>query len=78
VSSTQCLHDAVVEDLLWNSLDGNVLKQRVKDGSLEDLLPQMGKLAGCRPAPKNFHFSNLHSYPNVSDPYSFDLEATLI
>jgi hypothetical protein len=27
VSSTQCLHGAVVEDLLWNSLDGNVLKQ---------------------------------------------------
>jgi hypothetical protein len=46
VSSTQYLDDVDVEDLLWNSLDGNVLKQRVKDGSLEDLLPQMGKLAG--------------------------------
>ena len=22
VSITQCLHDGVVEDLLWNSLDG--------------------------------------------------------
>jgi len=38
--------DGVVEDLLWNSLDGTVLKQRGKDRSLEDLLPQKGKSAG--------------------------------
>jgi len=46
VSSTQCLHDVVVEDLLWNSLDGNVLKQLGKDRSLEDLLPQKGQIGG--------------------------------
>ena len=49
MSSTQCLHDGVVEDLLWNSLDGNVfLKQRGKDRSLEDLLPQKGQIGGIR------------------------------
>ena len=41
MSSTKCLHDVVVEDLLWNSLDGNVSKLRAKDRSLEDLLPKM-------------------------------------
>jgi len=41
------LHD-VVEDLFWNSLDGNVLKQRGKDRSLEDLLPQKGHIGGIR------------------------------
>jgi len=46
VSSTQCLHDGVVEDLVWNSLDGNVLKQRGKDRSLEGLLPQKGHIGG--------------------------------
>jgi len=48
VSSTKCLHDVVVEDLLWNSLDGNVSKQRAKDTSLEDLLPQKGQIGGIR------------------------------
>jgi len=48
VSSAQCLHDDVVEDLLWNSLDGNVLKQRGKDRSLEDALPQKGQIGGMR------------------------------
>ena len=48
MSSTQCLHDVVVEDLLWNSLDGNVLKQRGKDRSLEDLLSQKGQIGGIR------------------------------
>jgi len=48
VSSTQYLHDGVVEDLLWNSFDGNVLKQRGKDRSLEDLLPQKGHIGGIR------------------------------
>ena len=48
MSSTQCLHDGVVEDLLWNSLDGNVSKQRDKDTSLEDLLPQKGQIGGIR------------------------------
>ena len=46
MSSTQCLHDGVVEDLVWNSLDGNVLKQRGKDRSLEDVLPQKGHIGG--------------------------------
>ena len=46
MSSTKCLHDVVVEDLLWNSLDGNVSKQRGKDRSLEDLLPQKGQIGG--------------------------------
>jgi len=40
--------DGVVEDLLWNSLDGTVLKQRGKDRSLEDLLPQKGQIGGMR------------------------------
>jgi len=44
----QCLHDGVVEDLLWNSLRGNVLKQRGKDRSLEDLLPQKMKIVEIR------------------------------
>jgi len=48
VSITQCLHDVVVEDLLWNSLDGNVLKQRAKDRSLEDLLRQKGHIGEIR------------------------------
>jgi hypothetical protein len=49
VSSAQCLHDGVVEDLLWNSLDGNVfLKQGGKDRSLEDLLPQKGHIGEIR------------------------------
>jgi len=39
VSSTQYLDDVVIKDLLWNSLDGNVLKQQGKDRSSEDLLP---------------------------------------
>jgi len=47
VSSTQCLH-VVVEDLLWNSLRGNVLKQRGKDSSLDDLLSQKGHIGGIR------------------------------
>ena len=34
----------MVEDLLWNSLEGNVSKQRAKDRSLEDLLPQKGQI----------------------------------
>jgi hypothetical protein len=42
VSNTKILHDVVVEDLLWNFLDGNVLKQRGKDRSLENLSPQKG------------------------------------
>ena len=45
MSSAQCLHDDVVEDLLWNSLDGNVLKQRGKDRSSEDALPQKGQVS---------------------------------
>ena len=45
---TQCLHDVVVEDLLWNSLDGNALKQRGKDRSFEDLLPQKGQIVEIR------------------------------
>jgi len=49
VSTTECLHDVVVEDLLWNSLDGNVLKQRGKDRSLVDLLPQKGQIGGIAP-----------------------------
>jgi hypothetical protein len=48
VSSTQCLQGGVVEDFLWNSLDGNVLKQRGKDRSLEDLLPQKGHIGEMR------------------------------
>jgi hypothetical protein len=48
VSSTECLDDVVVEDLLWNSLDGNVSKQRAKDRSLEDLLPQKGQIGAIR------------------------------
>jgi hypothetical protein len=48
VSNTQCLHDVVVEDLLWNSLDGNVLKRWAKDRFLEDLLPQKGQIGGIR------------------------------
>ena len=48
MSSTKCPHDVVVEDLLWNSLDGNVSKQRAKDRSLEDLLPQKGQIGGIR------------------------------
>jgi hypothetical protein len=49
VSSTQCLEDdGVVEDLLWNSLDGNVLKQRGKDRSWEDLLPQKMQIVEIR------------------------------
>jgi len=48
VSSTQCLHDDVVEDLLWNSLDGNVSKQRGKDRSSKDVLPQKGQIGGIR------------------------------
>ena len=48
MSNTQCLHDVVVEDLLWNSLDGNVLKQRSEDRSLEDLLPKKGQIGGIR------------------------------
>jgi hypothetical protein len=38
VSSTKLLQDVVVEDFLWNSLDGNVSKQRSKDRFLEDIL----------------------------------------
>ena len=48
MSSTKCLHDVVVEDLLWNSLEGNVSKQRAKDKSLADLLPQEGQIGGIR------------------------------
>ena len=48
MSSTQYLHDGVVEDLVWNSLDGNVLKQRRKDRSLEDVLRQKGQIAKIR------------------------------
>ncbi len=48
MSITKCLHDVVFEDLLWNSLDGNVSKQRAKDRSLEDLLPQKGQIGGIR------------------------------
>jgi len=48
VSSTQCLHDVVGEDLVWNSLAGNVLKQRGKDRSLEDLLRQKDHIGGIR------------------------------
>ena len=44
----KCGHDVVVEDLLWNSLDGNASKQRGKDRSLEDLLPQKGQIAKIR------------------------------
>jgi len=44
----KCLYDVVVEDLLWNSLDDTVLKQRGKDRSLEDLLPQKGQIGGIR------------------------------
>jgi len=40
--------DGVVEYLLWNSLDGNVLKQRGKDRSLEDILPQTRQIGGIR------------------------------
>jgi hypothetical protein len=39
VSSTPGLHDVAVEDLLRNSLDGDVLEQLGKDRSLENLLP---------------------------------------
>jgi hypothetical protein len=45
VSNQNQPHDGVVEDLLWNSLDGNVLKQRGKDRSLEDVLPQKEHIA---------------------------------
>ncbi len=48
MSSTQCLHDVVVEDLLWNSLDDTVLKQRDKDRSLENVLPQKGHIGGIK------------------------------
>ncbi len=48
MSNTKCLHDVVVEDLLWNSLDGNVSKLRAKDSFLEDLLPQKGQIGGIR------------------------------
>jgi len=48
VSSTQCLRDGVVEDLVWNSLDDTVLKQRGIDRSLEDLLPQKGHISRIR------------------------------
>ena len=44
LSSTQCLHDVVVEDLLWNSFDGDVSEQRGKDRSSEDVLPQKGQI----------------------------------
>jgi hypothetical protein len=40
--------DVVVEDILWNSLDGNVSKQRGEDNSLQDLLPQKGQIGGIR------------------------------
>ena len=48
MSGTQCPHDVVVEDLLWNSLYGNVSKQQGKDRSLDDLLPQKGQIGGIR------------------------------
>ncbi len=38
----------MLEDLLWNSLVGNVSKQRAKDRSLENLLPQKGQIGGIR------------------------------
>jgi hypothetical protein len=41
-------HDVVVEDLLWNSLEGNALKQQGKDRSLEDVLPQNGHIGRMR------------------------------
>jgi len=44
----KCLHDVLVEDFLWNSLDGNVLKQRGKGRPLEDLLPQKMQIGGMR------------------------------
>ena len=46
VSSTKLLHDVVVEDLLWNSLIGNVSKQRAKDTPLEDLVLQKKQIEG--------------------------------
>jgi len=48
VSSTQCLHDVMVEDLLRNTLDSNVFKQRGKDRSLEDFFSQKEQIGGIR------------------------------
>ena len=48
MSSTKCLHDVVVEDLLWNSLDDNVSERPAKRQFFGDLLSQKGIIGGIR------------------------------
>jgi len=51
VSSTEFPHDVVVEDLLWNSLDGNVSNQRANKMFFADLLPRKRQIGGIGKKP---------------------------